>query len=180
MLERMLLAGSGGQGVLLIGKLAARVASGLFPNVTLVPGYGAEVRGGTSNCHMIISRKFIASPIPELYDSILLMSQAGTDTFLERLDKGGSAWINASLCKAPDSKHHRLIPATEMAKHIGSVKAAKRPAAKSAAGRTAGPSALGHTVSSCPLYRARAAQPRAQASSTQRRLVQKLMADTPP
>ena len=124
MLERVLISGSGGQGVLLIGKLTARVASDLFPNVTLVPGYGAEVRGGTSNCHLIVSRTFIAGPIPEKYDSMLLMSQAGTDTFLDRLDKGGIAWINASLCKAPESRHYRLIPATEMAKHIGSIKAA--------------------------------------------------------
>ncbi len=124
MLERLLIAGAGGQGVLLIGKLAARAASGLFPHVALVPGYGAEVRGGTSNCHLTISSAFISSPIPEQYDSMLLMNQAGADAFLGRLDKGGVAWINASLCKMSEAPNLRLIPATEMANSIGSARTA--------------------------------------------------------
>ncbi|NLE67233.1 MAG: 2-oxoacid:ferredoxin oxidoreductase subunit gamma [Lentisphaerae bacterium] len=124
MLERVLVAGAGGQGVLLIGKLTARLASGLFPHVALVPGYGAEVRGGTSNCHLTISGALIAGPIPERFDSMLLMSQPGVDAFLDRLDSGGVAWINSSMCRAREAPSRRLIPATEMANRIGSAKAA--------------------------------------------------------
>ena len=52
MLERLLIAGSGGQGIVLAGRLLATVAVRQFRYVTFFPAYGAEVRGGTSNCHV--------------------------------------------------------------------------------------------------------------------------------
>ena len=63
MLERLLIAGSGGQGIVLIGRMLASVAVKNIPHVTFFPAYGAEVRGGTSNCQVVLSTKEIASPV---------------------------------------------------------------------------------------------------------------------
>ena len=62
MLERILIAGSGGQGILLIGKMLAQLAVEKVPYLTFFQSYGAEVRGGTSNCQIIFSSHEIASP----------------------------------------------------------------------------------------------------------------------
>ena len=59
------LAGSGGQGIILIGRLFAAAAVKSSRYVTFFPAYGAEVRGGTSNCHVVLSSDEIASPLSE-------------------------------------------------------------------------------------------------------------------
>ncbi|MCG2661765.1 MAG: 2-oxoacid:acceptor oxidoreductase family protein, partial [Kiritimatiellae bacterium] len=68
--ERILIAGSGGQGVVSLGKLLARLAAETIQHVTFFPAYGAEVRGGTSNCQVILSANEIAAPIAEMFDSM--------------------------------------------------------------------------------------------------------------
>ena len=75
MLERLLIAGSGGQGVLTIGKILARVAVDQVPHLTFFPDYGAEVRGGTSHCEVILSSDEIASPLAETVDSCIIMNE---------------------------------------------------------------------------------------------------------
>ena len=64
MLERLLVAGSGGQGANLLGKFIARLGLDVAPHVSFVPAYGAEVRGGTSHGTIILSTAPIASPQP--------------------------------------------------------------------------------------------------------------------
>ncbi len=124
MLERLLIAGSGGQGIILLGKLLARLAVDTAPHVTFFPSYGAEVRGGTSNCQVIISDDEIASPLAEEFDSILVLNPQSAARFLPSLAPDGLAVINASLCALPDDPRFRWVKATEIADRIGSVRAA--------------------------------------------------------
>ena len=122
--ERIIIAGSGGQGVISLGKLLARLAAETIQHVTFFPAYGAEVRGGTSNCQVILSTNEIAAPIAEIFDSIIIMNQQSAEYFMPALDKHGLAIVNQSLCKVHADSRHVLIPATEIADRLGSAKAA--------------------------------------------------------
>jgi len=121
--ERILIAGSGGQGVISLGKLLARLAAETIPYVTFFPAYGAEVRGGTSNCQVILSTNEIAAPIAETFDSIIVMNQQSVERFIAALDKNGLAIVNQSLCKVPADTRYVSVPATEIADRLGSPKA---------------------------------------------------------
>ena len=122
--ERILIAGSGGQGVVSLGKLLARLAAEIIQHVTFFPAYGAEVRGGVSNCQVILSANEIAAPIAETFDSILVMNQQSADRFMPFLDKHGLAIVNQSLCKVRADARHVLVPASEIADRLGSAKTA--------------------------------------------------------
>lgn len=122
--ERIIIAGSGGQGIISLGKLLARLAAETIQHVTFFPAYGAEVRGGTSNCQVILSTNEISAPIAEEFDSILVMNQQSADHFMASLDQNGLAIVNQSLCKVHADFRHVLIPASEIADRLGNAKAA--------------------------------------------------------
>lgn len=122
--ERILIGGSGGQGVISLGKLLARLAAATIEHVTFFPAYGAEVRGGTANCQVIFSTDEIAAPIAEIFDSIIIMNQQSAEYFLPALDQNGLAIVNQSLCKVQVDSRHVLVPATGIADRLGSAKAA--------------------------------------------------------
>jgi len=124
MLERVIFAGFGGQGVLTIGKMVARVGMQNFEHVTYFPSYGTEVRGGTANCQVILSDQEIASPIVEKADSAILMNQPSLERFLPRVKKQGRAFVNTSLAEAPQDTRVVLLPATEMASELNDIRAA--------------------------------------------------------
>ena len=83
---RMLLAGFGGQGVLLIGQMIAYSAMYEEKEVTWMPSYGPEMRGGTANCTVVVSDRPIASPLPSSYDVHLFINSSIIDTKVERDD----------------------------------------------------------------------------------------------
>ncbi len=122
--ERILVAGSGGQGIILSGKLLARVAIKNVPHITFIPAYGAEVRGGTSNCQVVLSSNEISSPVSEQFDSMLIMNQASLDKFLPQLVPGGQLIVNSSLCKPPHGMDAISIKATEIADDLGDTRVA--------------------------------------------------------
>jgi 2-oxoglutarate ferredoxin oxidoreductase subunit gamma len=124
MLERMLIAGTGGQGVILLGKLVATAALERFSNVTFFPAYGAEVRGGTSNCQALFSDTEIASPVAERFDSMLIMNQASLDRFRPQAAPGALVLVNTSLCSDEDASAGTGIPATDLAVGLGNRRAA--------------------------------------------------------
>lgn len=127
MLERILISGAGGQGIVLLGKLMARTAIETIPHVTFFPAYGAEVRGGASHCQVILSTRAIASPCVEQADILILMNQNGAAGFLRRVAPGGIAMINSSLCRPPRNRPERqmvAIPASAMADSLGSPRSA--------------------------------------------------------
>ena len=97
MTERMIFSGSGGQGLLTAGKLLAVCAMDAGMQVTYFPSYGAEVRGGTANCRVIISEKPIASPLVEEATAVLAMNAASLTRFMPLLVEDGLMVLNSSM-----------------------------------------------------------------------------------
>lgn len=125
MLERLLIAGAGGQGIILIGRILASVAvKKNIPHVTFFPAYGAEVRGGTSNCQVILSSEEIASPVSEQLDSMIIMNQPSLDEFLPKITKNCLIIINSSMCEVPASPPTLAVNATELADQLGNIRVA--------------------------------------------------------
>jgi 2-oxoglutarate ferredoxin oxidoreductase subunit gamma len=122
--ERILIAGSGGQGIISLGKLMALAAMETIEHVTFFPAYGAEVRGGTSNCQIILSSKYIASPLAEEFDCLLAMNQQSAERFLPALVENGIAVINSSLCSIARRDNFIMIDASRIAEEAGNVKVA--------------------------------------------------------
>lgn len=124
MLERLIIAGFGGQGVMLTGKLIATLAAGRHEHVTYFPSYGAEVRGGTAHCHVIVSDEEIASPIVEQADTLIVMNQPSVERFWPRLVDEGLGLVNSSLASGDERPGAVEIPATETADRLGDVRTA--------------------------------------------------------
>ena len=118
-LERILMAGAGGQGIVFLGRLLATAALRNTTHLTFFPSYGAEVRGGTSNCQVILSTDEISSPVAKEFDTMVLMNQESMHRFLTCLAPGGTAVINGSLCKTEPASNHILVRATEEADRLG-------------------------------------------------------------
>ncbi len=89
MTEEIIIAGFGGQGVLAMGKILAY--SGLIQNkeVSWMPSYGPEMRGGTANVIVIMDDEKISSPIVRMYDTAIIMNQQSLDKFEECIKPGG-------------------------------------------------------------------------------------------
>ena len=126
--EEIVIAGFGGQGIMLAGKLLAQTAMNAGKEVTYMPSYGAEVRGGTANCMVVIADKEIACPVVGQPDSLIVMNKASLHKFGQRLKKGGLLIMNSSLIdETPDlddSIEIVSIPADEIAVELGNKKAA--------------------------------------------------------
>lgn len=121
----LVIAGFGGQGVLLAGKLIAEAGLHEGREVSWIPSYGPEMRGGTANCTVIISDSEIGSPVVENPDVIMIMNRPSMDKFLPSLKKGGICIYNKSLIegfKTRDDVKMVAIPASEIADKIGSTK----------------------------------------------------------
>ena len=127
MLERAIMAGFGGQGLMFMGKLTAKIMmdEGLY--VTYFPSYGAEVRGGTAHCHVTVSSDEIASPMVEEADTIIVMNQPSYEKFKGRLSPNGLALLNSSLvdpADPPPADRILEVPATQIASDLGTVRVA--------------------------------------------------------
>ena len=125
MTERVIMAGFGGQGVMLLGKLLAEVAMEERMNVTFFPSYGTEVRGGTANCHVVVCDGEIFSPVVEDADSLIIMNEASYARFHECLRPDGVMFYNSSMVR-PEGGNGRCmpVPATDTAVRLGSMKVA--------------------------------------------------------
>ena len=124
--ERILIAGAGGQGGLTVGKFLARVAMNEH-RVTFFPSYGAEVRGGTAHCHVVISDHEIANPVVDQATVLVLMNQLSYDRFAGRLSDGGLMLLNSSMVEtdgADDGGRTVAIPASQLAGEIGNIRVA--------------------------------------------------------
>jgi len=125
--ERIIFAGFGGQGILFMGKLLCFSMMNAGKNVTYIPSYGAEMRGGTANCHVIISDDIIASPLVTEATMAVVMNQPSYEKFKTRVKKGGHLFVNTSLVdieEPPNGVKIIGIPATEEAHKLGSVRLA--------------------------------------------------------
>ncbi len=124
MLERVILAGFGGQGMMFIGKILAQAGMKQGHNVTYFPSYGAEVRGGTANCHVVISSEEISSPVVESADTLIIMNQPSFQKFAPRLETDGMLLANSTLVDPGGDDRIVRIPATQTASDIGDVRVA--------------------------------------------------------
>ncbi|MBW1989746.1 MAG: 2-oxoacid:acceptor oxidoreductase family protein [Deltaproteobacteria bacterium] len=124
---RILCAGFGGQGALLIGKLVAQAGMMEGKHVTWLPSYGPEMRGGTANVMTVVSDRPVGSPIFTKMDVLVALNQPSQDKFAPRVKAGGLILSNASLCTPPSEKAQDVkyisVPLTEIAERIGNVKA---------------------------------------------------------
>jgi len=89
MLEELIIAGFGGQGVLSLGMTLAYGGMLEEKEISWMPSYGPEMRGGTANCITILSSKKISSPIISQFDSAIILNQPSMDKFAEKVKPGG-------------------------------------------------------------------------------------------
>jgi len=126
--EEMVMAGFGGQGIVLAGRLLAQTAMRAGLEVTYMPSYGAEVRGGTANCMVIVSSKPIACPVVSAPNSLVICNKASLSKFAPHLKPGGLLIFNNSLIQSVDSVPDGVevigVPAEEIAIESGSPKCA--------------------------------------------------------
>jgi 2-oxoglutarate ferredoxin oxidoreductase subunit gamma len=105
MTEEILIAGFGGQGILSMGKIMAY--SGLMQDmeVSWMPSYGPEMRGGTANVTVIISSERISSPIIKSFDTVILLNQQSMDKFENSVKPGGILiYDNNGITRHPERK----------------------------------------------------------------------------
>ncbi len=122
MTTEILLAGFGGQGILFAGKQLAKTAMHNDKNVSWLPSYGPEMRGGSANCSVIISDNEIGSPIINRPDILIAFNLPSFDKFEPKIKEGGILIANSSLItkqsEREDIKSY-YIPATQLASDNG-------------------------------------------------------------
>lgn len=127
MLEQIIVAGFGGQGVLSLGKMLAEAGMEEGKNVTWLPSYGPEMRGGTSNCSVIISDEWIGAPNITQANAVIVMNLPSMDKFEPYVAPGAHLFINSSIIDRKavrDDIHVHYIPANDIAESLGTVRAA--------------------------------------------------------
>jgi len=127
MLERMIISGFGGQGVMLMGRLLAYAGMLEGKNVVWMPSYGPEMRGGTANCTVLISTKEIGSPIVSHPKTLIAMNQPSLDKFEPNVSENGLIILNDSLIEREVKRNDVnvvRIPADDIADKLGNSRAA--------------------------------------------------------
>jgi 2-oxoglutarate ferredoxin oxidoreductase subunit gamma len=122
MQTEIIFAGFGGQGVLFAGQLMAYAAMDEGLEVTWIPSYGPEMRGGTANCTVIISDQEIGSPLVRHPQALIAMNRPSLDKYEHTLRADGLLVANASLIDRPVRRtdiRQALIPASDIAEKIG-------------------------------------------------------------
>ena len=120
-------AGFGGQGVMTLGKfLAEAVCSSTDKNVTFFPSYGAEQRGGTANCYVVISDEKIGAPLGSVMDDLIVMNGASLEKFESILKPGGTLFLNSSIVDVNNVRRKDIkvveVPVTGLALEMGNSK----------------------------------------------------------
>ena len=122
MIKKSAFAGSGGQGVLMMGYILALSVMRDGKNVTYLPSYGAEVRGGTANCTVAVSDEEIASPVASSPDYAVVLNKPSMIKYQGMIKSNGLLIVNSSLL---DIDPHRedveviKVPANEIAQELG-------------------------------------------------------------
>jgi 2-oxoglutarate ferredoxin oxidoreductase subunit gamma len=100
MLIKTVFSGFGGQGVIMMGYLLAIAGMHEEKNVTCLPSYGAEVRGGTANCTVVISTEEIASPVASEPEFAVLMNNPSLFRYQNQVQSGGTIFLNSSMIES--------------------------------------------------------------------------------
>ncbi len=119
-------AGFGGQGVMSLGKfLADATCNSTDKKSTFFPSYGAEQRGGTANCFVVISDDEIGAPLGDVMDDLIVLNGPSLKKFLPTLKKGGNLFINSSIVTDKIERDDVTVvkaPVTELALEMGNAK----------------------------------------------------------
>ena len=123
----VIMAGFGGQGILLIGKMLAYAGMHEGKEVSWLPSYGPEMRGGTCNCTVVISDRPVGSPVIRSPRAVLAMNLPSLDKFEGDVRPGGLLLINSSLINREPARTDLTVvkvPANEIANSLGNPRAA--------------------------------------------------------
>ncbi|NHC39974.1 2-oxoacid:ferredoxin oxidoreductase subunit gamma [Bacillus sp. MM2020_1] len=127
MLEEIIIAGFGGQGVMSMGQLLAYAGMLEGKGVSWLPSYGPEQRGGTANCAVVISDEPVGSPLVTMPSTAIVLNNPSFDKFEPKVRPGGLLIINSSLVvRNSDRKDLKIIEltATDMANDLGNARVA--------------------------------------------------------
>jgi 2-oxoglutarate ferredoxin oxidoreductase subunit gamma len=127
MYQGVIMSGFGGQGIISTGVLLAYSGMVDGKHVTFFPAYGAEMRGGTANCSVVVSTLEVASPVVSTPDSIIVMNEPSLLKFEPTLKPQGLLLINSSLVSSKPQRNDITIisiDANKIAEEIGTVKCA--------------------------------------------------------
>ncbi|MDK2823612.1 MAG: 2-oxoglutarate ferredoxin oxidoreductase subunit gamma [Clostridia bacterium] len=122
MMHQFLLAGFGGQGVMLMGKILAYAGMKENKQVMYIPSYGSEMRGGTANCSVILSEEEIDAPVVSRPTGLVAMNTPSLDKFESCVSENGLIILNSSLIvREPVREDINIIkvPASDIAKELG-------------------------------------------------------------
>lgn len=123
----VIVAGFGGQGILLAGKILARAAMEQGFEVTWLPSYGPEMRGGTANCTVVIADEPVGSPIVDVPQILVAMNGPSLERFLPRVAPEGTVIVNSSLVPQDLGRAQAkmvLIPMNAIAHELGEPRSA--------------------------------------------------------
>ena len=119
MQEEFLFAGFGGQGVMFVGQLLAYAAMDYGKEVTWIPSYGPEMRGGTAHCYVVISDKAIGSPVVSRPGTGIIFNIPSFEKYEPIIKPGGLLVVNSSMVPEAATQRQDLrllkVPATDMA-----------------------------------------------------------------
>lgn len=118
----VVMAGFGGQGILLIGKMLAYAGMREGKEVSWLPSYGPEMRGGTANCTVVISDRPVGSPVIQSPNAVVAMNLPSLDKFEPDVRSGGLLIINTSLINRGSTRDDLTVvnvPANEIANELG-------------------------------------------------------------
>lgn len=121
--QEIIFAGFGGQGILSMGKFLAYAGMDAGLNVSWLPSYGPEMRGGTANCSVILTEDQVGSPIVADADTVVVMNRPSLDKFEDAIKSNGVLIVDSDLVtRVPDRKDIQVIsiPAQSLAEEIGS------------------------------------------------------------
>ena len=122
MTTQLLIAGFGGQGVLFAGKFLAYKGLIEGRQLSWLPSYGPEMRGGTANCSVILSDEPVGSPIVSKPDALIVMNLPSLDKYEDSVVSGGSVFVDSTLIERKlrrDDVKAFYVPATALANELG-------------------------------------------------------------
>ncbi len=125
--QNIIFAGFGGQGVLLAGQIIAYAGMEEGLNVSWLPSYGPEMRGGTANCHVVVSEEEVASPVVVEADCVVVMNRPSLEMFETVVKPGGTLIYNSDLIEIEPTRTDIKVvkvAANSLAEEAGTVKAA--------------------------------------------------------
>jgi len=120
--KSIIIAGFGGQGALLAGQILAYAAMSVNKQVTWLPSYGPEMRGGTAHCTVVISDEAIGSPLVRNPDYVIAMNAPSANKYLPLVKTGGLLIVNSALLNAPIERADirvLALPASQLAHKAG-------------------------------------------------------------